>query len=94
MCPAPQLSCINFAQQSVDPKQESHEKEVVIPVTRYPIFLALLGYLYTDTINVDPQEVIELFEAADLYVMDRLQVRGTWTLADRFLSRFSFKRYY
>ena len=55
---------------------------MVIPVTRYPTFLALLRYLYTDTIDADPEEVIELFEAADLYVLDKLQVTGGCTLAE------------
>lgn len=73
----------HFANMFKSGLKESHEKEVAIPVIRHHIFLALLGYLYTDTISSNPEEVIELFEAADLYVMERLKV-----LCENKLSRF------
>ncbi|CAM9534821.1 unnamed protein product [Heterosigma akashiwo] len=53
--------------------RESHEDEVIIPNMRYPIFLALLEYIYTDMTDITPENAIELYNAADLYTLDRLK---------------------
>mmetsp|Transcript_21239 Transcript_21239/g.27128 ORF Transcript_21239/g.27128 Transcript_21239/m.27128 type:complete len:558 (+) Transcript_21239:73-1746(+) len=57
--------------------RESTEMEITLPShpkIRYEVFVALLGYIYTDSIKgVSPDVAIELFTAADLYRLDHLK---------------------
>ncbi|RLN86543.1 hypothetical protein BBJ28_00001485 [Nothophytophthora sp. Chile5] len=53
--------------------RESHEHEIPLLHTRVPVFLALLEYIYVDSINVEAEMALELFAAADLYTLDRLK---------------------
>lgn len=53
--------------------REAHEQEVTLSHMRVPVFLALLEYIYVDSISVGPDMAIELFAAADLYTLDRLK---------------------
>ena len=53
---------------------ESTAKTIEIPNTRKPILQALIRYLYTDTVEVSPEIAIELYVAADLYGLEKLQL--------------------
>eukprot|EP00929_Paragymnodinium_shiwhaense_P042678 TRINITY_DN22048_c0_g3_i1.p1 TRINITY_DN22048_c0_g3~~TRINITY_DN22048_c0_g3_i1.p1 ORF type:complete len:185 (-),score=15.24 TRINITY_DN22048_c0_g3_i1:251-757(-) len=53
--------------------RETHETEITLEDISHSIFLALLEFLYTDTIDVSPSEAIELYTAADLYTLSRLK---------------------
>ncbi|TYZ64576.1 hypothetical protein PybrP1_001487 [[Pythium] brassicae (nom. inval.)] len=53
--------------------RESREHEVPLRHTRVPVFLALLEYIYVDTVDVGAEMALELFAAADLYTLERLQ---------------------
>ena len=66
---------VHFAAMFSSGMRESFEKNVVIPVIRIPIFMALLEYLYTDTLedSIEPVMAIEVYTAADVYQMDRLK---------------------
>ena len=44
---------------------ESRAHEIVIQDVRRTIFLALLEYLYTDSIDIQMDSAMEVFEAAD-----------------------------
>jgi hypothetical protein len=59
---------------------ESTAKSIEIPNTRKPILLALIRYLYTDVVEVSPEIAIELFVAADLYGLDKLQLMCVCTV--------------
>jgi len=54
--------------------RESDEMEVKITDFRYPIFLALIEYIYTDLVDVTPEVAIELFVVADMYMLTRLKL--------------------
>ena len=54
---------------------ESKQDEVKIENISYNTFLQLLNYVYTDKVKSDSIEnIVELFEAADLYGIDRLKM--------------------
>ncbi|DAZ94414.1 TPA: hypothetical protein N0F65_003443 [Lagenidium giganteum] len=53
--------------------RESRENEISLSHIRVPVFLALLEYIYVDSVNAGPEMAIELFAAADLYTLDRLK---------------------
>lgn len=53
--------------------RESREHEIVLEHTRLPVFIALLEYIYADTVAVSAEMAMELFAAADLYTLDRLK---------------------
>ncbi|KAM3567553.1 hypothetical protein VYU27_010305, partial [Nannochloropsis oceanica] len=53
--------------------REAREGEVVLPDVRYPIFLSLLEYLYTDSLTIDLPTSFQLFEAADRFGVERLK---------------------
>ena len=65
--------CAHFQAMFRSGMRESQEREVVITGIRLPVFMALLEYIYVDTVDVDPVVAIELYMAADLYTMDRLK---------------------
>lgn len=52
--------------------RESRLSKVHIEQVRYPIFLAVLEYLYTDQVRIPFESAMELFEAADLFAIPRL----------------------
>lgn len=54
--------------------RESFAQEITLRDIRHPVFLALMNYIYTDTVaDVDPAMAIELYVAADCYTLSRLQ---------------------
>ncbi|CAK4213874.1 unnamed protein product [Aphanomyces euteiches] len=55
--------------------RESREMEIPVPSIRIPVFLALLEYLYNDTVSttMTAEMAIELYAAADMYGLDRLK---------------------
>ena len=52
---------------------ESNQSVVSIEIASHPIFLKVLEYLYTDEVNVPLDSAMELFVAADLFGIPRLQ---------------------
>jgi RCC1 and BTB domain-containing protein len=55
--------------------KESTSSEIEIPNIKYQTFLALMNYLYSDHITSDPIIAIELYAAADMFVLDRLKYK-------------------
>ncbi|KAJ0406517.1 hypothetical protein P43SY_001448 [Pythium insidiosum] len=53
--------------------RESRESEIPLTHLRVPVFLALLEYIYVDSVDVGAEMALELFAAADLYTLDRLK---------------------
>jgi hypothetical protein len=53
--------------------RESSLDTIRLEQVRYPIFLTILEYLYTDQTNVSLHDAMELFEAADLFCIPRLK---------------------
>jgi len=52
---------------------ESQQNTIRLSQVRHPIFLAILEYLYTDTVTIDISEAMELFVAADQFCIPRLK---------------------
>lgn len=52
---------------------ESTSKEIQISNITYPTFLTVLRYLYTDQVEINLETAMELFEAADLFCIERLK---------------------
>ena len=67
------VRCDHFRAMFSSGMKEAHQMEVAIPSTRWLIFLALLEYCYTDSVDVTPEVAIELSIAADLYTLERLR---------------------
>lgn len=68
------VRCDHFRAMFSSGMIESKAAEIVIPNIRFPIFMALFEYIYTDVIaDITPEVAIELFIAADLYTLDRLK---------------------
>jgi hypothetical protein len=53
--------------------RESSLDTIRLEQVRYPIFLTILEYLYTDQAHVSLSDAMELFEAADLFCIARLK---------------------
>lgn len=53
--------------------RESRLSTIRIEEVRHSVFLCILEYLYTDTVRINLEEAMELFEAADLYCIPRLK---------------------
>lgn len=53
--------------------RESRLSTIRIEEVRHSVFLSILEYLYTDTVRINLEEAMELFEAADLYCIPRLK---------------------
>ena len=49
--------------------------EITIPSIRFPVFMALLEYVYTDEVapSMTAEIAVELYAAADLYTLARLK---------------------
>ncbi|KAF0719156.1 Aste57867_1246 [Aphanomyces stellatus] len=67
--------CPHFKAMFSSGMRESREMEVTVPSIRIPVFLALLEYLYNDTVSMEmkAEMAIELYAAADMYGLDRLK---------------------
>lgn len=53
--------------------REATERKVVIQGVSFSVFLLLMEYIYTDSVEIDPEHAIGLFVVADLYQLDRLK---------------------
>ena len=53
--------------------RETTAKEIVIPNMKHSAFVALMRYLYSDTVTADAEVAIELYAAADMYNIERLK---------------------
>jgi leucine-zipper-like transcriptional regulator 1 len=54
--------------------RESALDTIRLEQVRYPIFLTILEYLYTDQVSFSLSDAMELFEAADLFCIPRLKI--------------------
>ncbi|KAJ8610230.1 hypothetical protein CTAYLR_008520 [Chrysophaeum taylorii] len=52
---------------------EARAKEIAIDDVKHSIFLALLEYLYTDSVDIPLDVAMDLFQAADRFGIDRLK---------------------
>lgn len=59
--------CDHFAAMFRSGMRESTERSITIPNIRKPVFLLLLEYIYTDTVEIDVNYAVELYNAADQY---------------------------
>lgn len=54
--------------------REASEATIVIEDITYPVFLAVLEFLYTDSVpEISAQQAVELMIAAELFLLDRLK---------------------
>jgi len=67
------MRCQYFQAMLLGDMLESRATEIAIPDVRRAIFVALLEYLYTDSVDVPLDSTMELFEAADKFGVERLK---------------------
>jgi len=67
------MRCPYFRAMLLGDMAESSQSIVSIEIVRHPIFLAVLEYLYTDDVPIPLDSAMELFVAADLFGIPRLQ---------------------
>lgn len=67
------LRCPYFHAMLTGEMMESRLSEVVLPDVRHQIFLSLLEYVYTDTLDIQLDVAMELFQAADRFGIERLK---------------------
>ena len=67
------MRCPYFRAMLLGDMAESSQSVVKLEVVRHPIFLAVLEYLYTDDVFIPLDCAMELFVAADLFGIPRLQ---------------------
>lgn len=53
--------------------RESTQSTIPLSQVRYPIFLSILEYLYTDAVSINISDAMELFVAADQFCIPRLK---------------------
>jgi RCC1 and BTB domain-containing protein len=59
--------CGHFKAMFSSGMRESTESKVMIPNTPHAVFLALLEFLYTDSVDsLKPEEAIQLFSVAEM----------------------------
>lgn len=67
------IRCSYFQSLFLGNMRESRLSKIHIEEVRHHIFLAILEYLYTDQLRISISDAMELFEAADLFCIPRLQ---------------------
>lgn len=67
------MRCPYFQALFLGQMRESSLDTIHLEQVRYPIFLSILEYLYTDHVNFPLNDAMELFEAADLFCIPRLK---------------------
>jgi hypothetical protein len=65
--------CSYFQALFLGSMRESTLDTIRLEQVRYPIFLQILEYLYTDHVRISLNDAMELFEAADLFCIPRLK---------------------
>jgi hypothetical protein len=65
--------CSYFEALFLGHMKESSLDTIHLEQVRYPIFLMILEYLYTDHVRISLNDAMELFEAADLFCIPRLK---------------------
>jgi hypothetical protein len=65
--------CSYFKAMLSSNMRETTQRVVRLEQVRHPIFLALLTYLYTDSVDVPLEIAMELFQAADQFGVERLK---------------------
>ena len=63
-----------LAKYAVQQYEESMQKEIVLQEIKYESFLSVLQYLYTDQVNVNLDNAMELFQIADQFGIDRMRM--------------------
>jgi hypothetical protein len=58
-----------------DPRPEIH-----IPNIRFPVFLAMMYFLYTDSVDVSLEYTLELMGASTQFALDLLKVSGMFII--------------
>jgi RCC1 and BTB domain-containing protein len=53
--------------------REARSSEVAISSVRYEVIRAVLQFICTDTVDLTPELAIEVFNAADMFAIDRLR---------------------
>ena len=67
------IRCEYFQSLFLGSMMESTLSQIPIEQVRYSVFLSLLEYLYTDHVRIPLSSAMELFEAADLFMIPRLK---------------------
>ena len=67
------MRCSYFQALFLGQMRESQMDEITINQVRHPVFLSILEYLYTDQLTIPLNMAMEIFEAADLFCIDRLK---------------------
>lgn len=65
--------CPYFRAMFAGRMKESQQKNITINNVSYPVFVALLEYLYTDDIEINLDMAMDLFVAADQFGVERLK---------------------
>jgi len=67
------MRCSYFQALFLGSMREASLDTIRLEQVRYPIFLSVLEYLYTDHVVIPLGDAMELFEAADLFCIPRLK---------------------
>jgi N-acetylneuraminic acid mutarotase len=67
------LRCHYFRALFTCDMKESQEDQIRISNVQYPIFMALLEYLYTDHVNIPIENAMDIFVTADHFCVPRLK---------------------
>jgi hypothetical protein len=67
------MRCSYFRALFLGDMRESRMATIRIEQVSHPIFLQMLEYLYTDSLRIPLESAMELFEAADLFCINRLK---------------------
>lgn len=67
------MRCPYFRAMLLSDMAESSQSTIYIEIVKHSIFLSVLEYLYTDEVIVPLESAMELFVAADLFGIPRLQ---------------------
>jgi len=65
--------CSYFRAMFMGEMMEANQTTIRLEQVSYPIFLAVLEYLYTDKVHILLEDAMDLFVAADLFCIPRLQ---------------------
>mmetsp|Transcript_30954 Transcript_30954/g.30428 ORF Transcript_30954/g.30428 Transcript_30954/m.30428 type:complete len:124 (+) Transcript_30954:628-999(+) len=72
--------CSYFQAMFTSEMKEKTQEKIKIESISYQVFLHLLRYLYTDDCDINLENAMELFEAADIFGIDRLKMMCEQTI--------------
>ena len=72
--------CTYFRSMFLSKLRESQQLEITIPEISYKTFLSFINYVYTESLEIDVEQAVDLLMIANLYQFDKLTLALSYLL--------------